>query len=82
MDLGSVQSLAYSLPEGILAIAVVLILMMEVLVRRKDMHGYWALLAAAGAGDTDELLEGGDLVRIPPERLRSVESIRRTSPGS
>jgi signal transduction histidine kinase len=28
-------------------------------------------------GYTDELLEGGDLVRIPPERLRAVESIRR-----
>ena len=28
-------------------------------------------------GYTDELLEGGDLVRMPPKRLRAVESIRR-----
>ncbi|TFH24792.1 MAG: NADH-quinone oxidoreductase subunit N [Myxococcales bacterium] len=59
MDLGSVQSVAYSLPEGILAVALVLILMMEVLIRRKDMHGYWALLAVAGACAAGAMQAGG-----------------------
>ena len=59
MDLGNVESLAYSLPEGILAVAVLAVLMMEVIFRRKDMHGYWALLAVAGACAAGAMQAGG-----------------------
>jgi len=49
VDLSNIESLAYSLPEGILAGAVILILILELFVRRKAMLGEIALLATAAA---------------------------------
>jgi NADH-quinone oxidoreductase subunit N len=49
VDLSNVDSLAYSLPEGILAGAVILILLLELVLRRKATFGEIALLATAGA---------------------------------
>ena len=60
MDLGNIASLSYSAPEGILAIAMVTILLLEAFIRGKEMHGYWALLAAAGACAAGAMQAGGE----------------------
>ncbi|MFP6627095.1 MAG: NADH-quinone oxidoreductase subunit N [Deltaproteobacteria bacterium] len=59
MDLGNVESLAYSIPEGILAGAVILILMLELVVKRKETLGEIALLAVAAACLAGALQAGG-----------------------
>ena len=59
MDLSNIDSLRYALPEGILAVAVVAILMLELVVRRKESLGELALLAVAGACLAGALQAGG-----------------------
>jgi len=59
VDLNSVQSLAYSLPEAILAAGVIGILMLELVVRRKSILGDLALLIAAAACLAGALQAGG-----------------------
>ena len=59
MDLGNIASLRYALPEGILATAVVSIILLELVVRRKEMLGELALLAVAGACLAGAVQSGG-----------------------
>ncbi len=49
MNLGSIESLAYSYPEGILAIAAIAVLVLELLVRDKTILGPLALVAVAAS---------------------------------
>ena len=49
MDLSNVDSLAYSKPEIILAIGAVLLLMLELVVRRRNMLGELAMVITAAA---------------------------------
>lgn len=59
MNLSNVDSLAYSVPELILAGAVVLLLMLELVIRRKALLGELALVATAAAVLTSALQAGG-----------------------
>lgn len=49
MNLGNVESLAYSWPEVILALGAVSVLMLDLVLRRKDYLGEIALLVVAGS---------------------------------
>ncbi len=59
VDLGAIESLAHALPELILAGAVLLVLMLELVVRRKERLGDVALLAVAAACLTGAMQAGG-----------------------
>lgn len=49
MNLGNVESLAYSWPEVILALGAIAVLMLDLVLRRKDYLGEIALLVVAGS---------------------------------
>jgi NADH-quinone oxidoreductase subunit N len=59
VDLTSVESLRYSLPEIILTGSMIAVLLLELVVRRKALLGELALLAAAAACFTSALQAGG-----------------------
>ena len=59
MDLSNIASLAHSIPEGILAVTVIVLLLLELVVRRKESLGELALLAVAGATLAGALQMGG-----------------------
>ncbi len=60
MNLSSVESLAYSLPELILVFATVGILMLDLLITRKRILGELALCACGGAALASALLAGAE----------------------
>ena len=60
MSLSNVESLPYSIPEAILAIGVVVVLMLELVVRRKSLLGEIALLTIAAACCAGALQARGD----------------------
>ena len=59
MDLGNIESLAYSVPELLLAGSVVVLLMLELVVRRKAVLGEIALVVSAAAVLASALQAGG-----------------------
>lgn len=59
MDLSNIASLSHSIPEAILAVTVIVLLMLELVVRRKESLGEVALLAVAAAALAGGLQMGG-----------------------
>ena len=59
MDLGNIASLSHSIPEGILAVTVIALLLLDLVVRRKEWLGEVALLAVAVAALAGGLQMGG-----------------------
>jgi NADH-quinone oxidoreductase subunit N len=60
VDLGNIESLAYSVPELLLAVAVVAILMLDLFVKRKDVLGVIALFVIVLATLAAKAQGGGD----------------------
>jgi NADH-quinone oxidoreductase subunit N len=60
VDLSNIDSLAYSIPELLLGGSVVVLLMLELIVKRKSLIGELALVVAAGACLAAALQAGGE----------------------
>ena len=60
MDLGNIESLAYSIPEILLGVAVVGILMLDLVIKRKEVLGLIALFVVTFATIAASTQGGGD----------------------